>query len=100
MEAHSGGVRGRNRSQLGKMDKFVCTRWKGITPPKVVKQNGIFLFQFHSQDDLSKIYESLTFFVFDHPVLLKRYEQGMKIGKHIFDLSTIWIRLPELQLEL
>lgn len=30
------------------MDKFVRAHWKEITPPAVVRQNGVFLFQFHS----------------------------------------------------
>lgn len=47
-----------------------------------------------------KTYEVLTFFVFDHPLLLKRFEPGMSIGKHLFDLLTMWIRLPGLRLEL
>lgn len=76
------------------MDKFIKARWKGMSPPTLVKRNGVFLFQFQNQEDLNKIYGALMFFVFDHPLLLKRYEQGMKIGRHLFDLSTVWIRLP------
>lgn len=82
------------------MDKFIRAKWKGMKPPTIVKRNGVFLFQFQTHEDLTKIYESYTYFVFDHPLLLKRYEKGMSIGREIFDLSTVWIRLPELKLEL
>lgn len=57
------------------MEKFVKARWKGMQPPTIVKRSGVFLFQFHSQDDLTKIYEASMYFVFDHPLLLKRYEK-------------------------
>lgn len=82
------------------MEKFVRAKWKGMQIPKIVKRNGVFLFQFHAQEDLTKIYESFTFFIFDHPLLLKQYELGMPIGRHIFDLSSVWIRLPGLRLDL
>lgn len=81
------------------MRKFIISRWKGITPLVIAKQNGEFLFTFSNHEEVTKIYESLTF-VFDHPLLLKRYEPGMIIGKHLFDLSTVWIRLLGLILEL
>lgn len=82
------------------MEKFVRAKWKGIQSPTIVKRNGTFLFQFYTQEDMNKVYEASTFFIFDHPLLLKKYEPGMRISRDIFDLSVVWIRLPGLKLEL
>lgn len=58
-------------------------------PPVVAKKNGVFLFTFSIHEDLTDIYESLTFFLFYHPPLLKKYESDMIIGKSLVNLSTV-----------
>lgn len=62
------------------MDRFVKAKWTGIVPPTIVKQAGVFIFTFDSHEDLSKVYEAFTCFIFDKPLLLKRLEPGMRIG--------------------
>lgn len=92
-------LRGMNRGLLPQMDRFVKARWTGIVPPTIIKQAGVFIFVFQSHEDLTKVYESFTYFLFDKPLLLKKLEPGIRITKQLFKQTPVWIRLPDLRLE-
>lgn len=81
------------------MTKFVAAKWKQVLPPTVSKKSGIFLLQSSSEDDMNSILELLLIFVFYKPLLLKKYEVGMKLGKNLFTEVPVWIRLPGLSLQ-
>lgn len=61
--------------------------------------NRVFLFTFSSHEDMIKIYEGLTSFVFDKLLLVRKYEVGMHLSKNLFSNSPVWIELPSLPLE-
>lgn len=48
---------------------------------------GLHFYQSH--EDLSKIYEALTYFIFDKPLLLKKLEPGMRISKQLFKQTPV-----------
>lgn len=66
------------------MKKYIAVKWKQISPPTVSKKSGVFLLCFNSEDDLNAIMVLPLNFVFDRPLLMKRYEVGMKLGKSLF----------------
>lgn len=66
------------------MDKYVRARWKGINPPTLVKQNGVFLFQFQSHDNFSKVYEAMTYFVFLSSSIAQQIRTRCEIWKEYF----------------
>lgn len=70
-----------------------------MAPPVVIKQSGIFLLRFNSEDEVNRILAPPLNFVFDKPLLLKKYEIGMKLGKKVFTEVPCWIRFPGLALQ-
>lgn len=62
------------------MEKFIVAKWKKIPPPTVSKKSGLFLLQFSLEDDINFIVLLPLSFVFDKPLLLKKFEVGMKLG--------------------
>ncbi len=55
------------------MRKYVCPQYKTLLALMVTKiQLGLFLFWFHSLDDMMKILEGQMKFVFEKPFLLRK----------------------------
>lgn len=65
------------------MEHYVKAKWRHIATPTITKVAGIFLYHFHSAADVVEVLEGPASFVFDKPLLLKKYEAGMVLGKHL-----------------
>lgn len=79
--------------------KCVVARWKLVVSLVVTKQSVVFLFRFHSRDDMLKVLEGEMIFVFGKPLVLKEYDTDMVLGKNLFKSMPLWVKFPRLSLQ-
>lgn len=82
------------------MEPFIQARWRKVTPPVASKKSWVFLLRFKSTDDMNRILKLPLSLIFDRPLLMKKYEIGMCLGKGLFIEIPVWIRFPGIRLEL
>lgn len=80
--------------------KYVKLAWKDFGLTKIHQlRKGIFLFEFHSEEDKMKVLDGRCAIYNRFPLILKPWKSGMNINK-CFDKLPIWVQFPGLNLDL
>lgn len=83
------------------MEKFVEYKWNMVAKPKIcLKEHSIFVFGFHSIEDMNLIFERGPWlFQRLNPLILCKWFQGMKLDTQSLQHLLIWVAFPELDLQ-
>ena len=57
---------------------------------------GFFLFKFIAYDIGQRILDEGPWFVYGHPLILKRWTADISMNRQNFETIPVWVRLPNL----
>lgn len=80
------------------MERYVENRWSMVKKPEIrLIDSGVFLFSFHSEDDMKLIMgKGPAMFEGTIPLLLKQWYPGIRLDSRSVETVHLWITLPDL----